>query len=41
MGVYWFSKPIDKAVIAKYTSFDRNRKKFVLREDVTGIAIKR
>ena len=41
MGVYWFSKPIDKTVIAKYTTFDRARKKFVLREDVSGIAIKR
>ena len=41
MGVYWFSKPIDRTVIAKYSTFDRGRKKFVLREEVSGIAIKR
>jgi hypothetical protein len=41
MGIYWFSKPIDKAVISKYAFFDKVKKKFVLKEDVTGIPIKR
>jgi hypothetical protein len=41
MGVYWFSKPIDKTVIAKYAAFDRLKKKFVIKEDVNGIPVKR
>lgn len=41
MGVYWFAKPIDKAVIAKYAYFDKIKKRFVVKENVQGIPIKR
>lgn len=41
MGIYWFSKPIDKATISKYTTFDKIKRKFVIKEDVKGISIKR
>ena len=41
MGIFWFSKPIDKAVISKFAAYDKNKKKFTVKEDVTGVAIKR
>jgi hypothetical protein len=41
MSAFWFSGPIDKAVIAKYATYDRSKKKYVIKEDVNGIPIKK
>ena len=41
LGAYWFGGPVNKAVISKYAPFDRIKKKFVLKEDIKGVAIKR
>lgn len=41
MSAFWFSGPIDKAIIAKYAIYDKSKKKFVIREDVSGIPIKK
>lgn len=41
MGIFWFNKPIDKSVISKFAVYDKNKKKFTVKEDVSGIAIKR
>jgi transposase-like protein len=41
MGGFWFNKSINKAIINKYATFDKYKKKYVMKEDVTGIPVKR
>jgi hypothetical protein len=41
MGIYWFNKPIDKSLISKFAIYDKTKKKFVVKEEVKGIPIKR
>lgn len=41
MGVFWFNKSIDKAVISKFAVYDKTKKKFTVKEDGTGVPIKR
>ena len=37
----WFKDSIDKNLISKYMSYDKNRKKYVLREEVRGVEMKK
>lgn len=38
---FWFKDSIDKNLISKYMAYDKNRKKYVLREEVRGVEMKK
>lgn len=40
IGFFWFSKLIDKNLIAQVANYDKTKKKYVVKPEITGAPIK-